>query len=401
MNCRMPFLQPIIIALRAAAIKILKIQIMSSDYVLNLNCNLLRKQKSILVCYMASSLFQSVEKNVTHPNKLRHIQILKCLFDEDFNIDVCRCNCPSLPQEIMEKNYDYILGFGSSYVQACHAHPEALKILFITENHPETVKRKYAERLKYYKHRHPGTKPGTLAIPRCGFYTPQMFDISDYWIIMSNAYNFPPEKCPPRKYFFINGNGLYNSNFKLGFKNFSSARKHFLWLGSNGLIHKGLDILLDLFSTMPELTLHIYGVPAAENHLLCSFDVPNIILHDRIDILSEKFLTEVVAQNAFVISLSCSEGMTSGVITAMRHGLIPLVTPESGLPHNDTIIEFPDYKLETVKEIIRRVSEYPEDQLQKMAEQVYQCANREFSIKNFNIHFHEIIRNMTQKLFNE
>ncbi len=42
-------------------------------------------------------------------------------------------------------------------------------------------------------------------------------------------------------------------------KDFEACRKRFLWFGSGGLIHKGLDLVLDAFAGMPECHLTICG----------------------------------------------------------------------------------------------------------------------------------------------
>ena len=40
-------------------------------------------------------------------------------------------------------------------------------------------------------------------------------------------------------------------------KNWSACRSRFLWLGSNGLVHKGLDLVLDAFANMPDCHLTV------------------------------------------------------------------------------------------------------------------------------------------------
>ena len=42
-------------------------------------------------------------------------------------------------------------------------------------------------------------------------------------------------------------------------KDFSTYNTHFLWLGSDGLVHKGLDLVLEAFSQMPEYRLTVCG----------------------------------------------------------------------------------------------------------------------------------------------
>ena len=38
-------------------------------------------------------------------------------------------------------------------------------------------------------------------------------------------------------------------------KDFDKIRKNFLWLGSTGMVHKGLDLVLEVFSQLPGLSI--------------------------------------------------------------------------------------------------------------------------------------------------
>ena len=42
-------------------------------------------------------------------------------------------------------------------------------------------------------------------------------------------------------------------------KDFDRVRRRFLWLGSGGMVHKGLDLVLEAFAGMPELELVVCG----------------------------------------------------------------------------------------------------------------------------------------------
>lgn len=108
----------------------------------------------------------------------------------------------------------------------------------------------------------------------------------------------------------------------------------FLWFGSSGLIHKGLDLLLDFFAARKDLTLHICGpienekdfVNAYRNEL---FNFQNIITHGFIDLKSQKF-KEILTTCAFSIFPSCSEGGAAGIITTIGNGgLIPIISKET------------------------------------------------------------------------
>ena len=42
-------------------------------------------------------------------------------------------------------------------------------------------------------------------------------------------------------------------------KDFEACRRHFLWFGSHGFVHKGLDLVLDAFAEMPDYHLTVCG----------------------------------------------------------------------------------------------------------------------------------------------
>ena len=52
---------------------------------------------------------------------------------------------------------------------------------------------------------------------------------------------------------------LYDFREIVAGKDFSVSIKHFLWFGGSGLIHKGLDLVLETFADQPDLHLHICG----------------------------------------------------------------------------------------------------------------------------------------------
>lgn len=122
-----------------------------------------------------------------------------------------------------------------------------------------------------------------------------------------------------------------------------NTHKSFLWFGSSGLIHKGLDLLLDYFSQHPSLQLHICGniefekefVKVYQNEL---YGLSNICTHGFIDISDNKFC-EILQQTSFIIYPSCSEGGSPSVVTAVGNGaLIPLVSKESSFTTENEIV---------------------------------------------------------------
>lgn len=116
----------------------------------------------------------------------------------------------------------------------------------------------------------------------------------------------------------------------------AGARNSYLWFGSAGLIHKGLDLCLDYFYSRPELELHICGNLELEPDFVKAyhsvlFESPNIYVHGFVNVQSDIF-KDILAACSFVVFPSCSEGGSPSVLTAIGNGgLIPVVSSESSI----------------------------------------------------------------------
>lgn len=114
----------------------------------------------------------------------------------------------------------------------------------------------------------------------------------------------------------------------------SSSNKHYLWFGSSGLIHKGLDLCLDYFVQNKDIFLHVCGFLENEKEFVAVynkelFESPNIKLHGFVDIASKKF-ENILSSCSFIIFPSCSEGGSPSALTVIGNGgLIPIITKET------------------------------------------------------------------------
>ncbi|DAB27286.1 MAG: hypothetical protein A2513_03300 [Sulfurimonas sp. RIFOXYD12_FULL_33_39] len=114
------------------------------------------------------------------------------------------------------------------------------------------------------------------------------------------------------------------------------ASRNFLWFGSSGLVHKGLDLLLEYFSKNSDLTLHICAALENEPEFVNAYknelhNSKNIITHGFVDI-KDKLFEDILKSCSFVIFPSCSEGGAASVITAIGNGgLIPIITRETAI----------------------------------------------------------------------
>jgi glycosyltransferase involved in cell wall biosynthesis len=135
---------------------------------------------------------------------------------------------------------------------------------------------------------------------------------------------------------------------------------HFLWFGSVGAVHKGLDWLLEIFARNSELHLHICGLVAAEPDFVAAYQrellaSPNIHWHGWVLPNTPEF-ADICKQCAFVVTPSVSEGGGGATLQCMRAGLIPIVTRGASVDIGDSGWLVQVDELEEVELTIRRAS---------------------------------------------
>jgi hypothetical protein len=201
-----------------------------------------------------------------------------------------------------------------------------------------------------------------------------------------------------QKYFSRKIYNIPNSYYKifdheeiLKNKNFRDAKNHFLWFGSSGLIHKGLDLLLEVFKEMSDFQLHICGPidnePKFKNcYYEELYNTKNIHTYGYKNIQSKSF-KDIIGKCAFIIFPSCSEGEPSSVINVMVYGLIPIVTNTAGIRIKDFGIEIKELTNISVKESIIKAVNLSEDEIEKRS---LKCANDTISNHSIEKYSHEL-----------
>jgi len=118
-------------------------------------------------------------------------------------------------------------------------------------------------------------------------------------------------------------------------KDFAAARRRFLWIGSQGFVHKGLDLVLEAFAAMPELHLTVCGPLDEEPDFATAFrrelhETPNIETLGWVDTAGPDFAA-LLARTLALVYPSCAEACCGTVVNSMQAGLIPLASRESGV----------------------------------------------------------------------
>jgi glycosyltransferase involved in cell wall biosynthesis len=226
--------------------------------------------------------------------------------------------------------YQLVIGFGDAYEHIClRVTPRQIRVFYATgaylpfQNAAETAR--VADVLIRHGVRLAPRRHLDRSWPASHYHSQRIFLIGNEWTrstyptygapitLLSpttNARWLGPRESPPNK------------------------RRGFLWLGSSGQLHKGLDLVIDAARLLPDaIEIHICGDNLrAEPDFWALFGnlPPNIHRHGFVDLGSKKFLG-IVESCSFVILPSCSEGMATSVLAGMASGLIPVVTRQCGV----------------------------------------------------------------------
>lgn len=346
-------------------------------------------QKRVLISYTTSPLERDTEQIITHTNYIVSLEIIKSFIEFGYSIDLLHCLDERHNSVIKRKRYDVVFGFGEPFYRAALQNPQAIKIVFLTESCPDFSFMHEQERIDYYYQRHNKKVP----IKRSGKYLKKRdVIIADYGILHGNYFTLSTYSKLQDKIYLHGNIGLINPNFVFIKRNFLKTRNNFVWFGSDGAIHKGLDILIDVFNQLPNYNLYICGLNPLEKRL---FKIKTQNIHDMgfIDVKSDSFI-QLVNSCSYVILPSCSEGIASSILTCMNHGLIPIVTRQCGIDIQEWGFYLEDYHIEYVKDRIKTCTNLEPEILEIYHKKVFEYSRKNFNINKYSYSLRKILKKL-------
>lgn len=286
-----------------------------------------RHQKALL-CYLQQP-FRTRAADHLHSNRVEARAIASVLHDHGWGVDAIDFDSE---YPIRYGNYDLLVGFGRAFDRSFYGTEfSGKRILFMTGAHPTYSNKAEIARLLAFQQRH-----GRLLTPRRSVFEPcdASFAFSDAVFCIGNEWTistFGELLCPvyrlPAPYVPL--------KHEIAPRDLARAARQFMWFGSVGAVHKGLDLLLEAFRTLPTCHLHVCGPVQAEVDFFQFYradllDRPNVHFHGLVD-LNSSATADLFRTCAFAVLPSCSEGGGSSVITAMSAGLVPIVTEEASV----------------------------------------------------------------------
>jgi len=226
---------------------------------------------------------------------------------------------------------------------------DCIKIALSTGPNDAVSKRKFQERMEYFKKRHgfeldqPSrvlNKPHNEIISKCDalFYHGNTVVLEGY-----KNFKIPKYKLPtPIK-----------DTIKLNFQTLDKkykCRDNFFFYCGGGVMTKGLDIIIDAFIELSQFNLYIAALSTEKEFF--NFYNPKIKRSQNIKYLGgiksdSKIMVDITSKCAFVLSGSCRDGDPAAVMECMRYGLVPLITRDTDIAFKDALF-FENYKVKNI-----------------------------------------------------
>lgn len=161
-------------------------------------------------------------------------------------------------------------------------------------------------------------------------------------------------------------------------KRFDAARRKFLWLGTGGAVHKGLDLVLEAFSRLPHLELTVCGPVESELDFVAAYrrelyETPNITLKGWVDVAGEEF-RRLCDEAGAIVYASCADAQAGSVVTAMHAGLVPIVSVETGVDVEPFGVELRTSTISEIVEAVERVAAFSAHELEERARATWAAA---------------------------
>ncbi|MCC7303923.1 glycosyltransferase [bacterium] len=326
-------------------------------------------KKHALVSYLTAP-FKTGSSPSKHNNTLDALLLPQVLSELGYNVDVMNFTD--------KKNYDFskydvILGFGNPFLNSYSNNTHAKRIYYGTSVAPHMQNVLSIRRLEEFYKRHKLwlIESGRIINQASGLQT-QAIDGLTYFGNDFVAETFRQTFPGPMHHIHNIGFVTRKSSDVLTVqKNWNTARNTFVTVVGAGAIHKGLDLMLELFTKHPEWELHI-GAPVLNEKRFFDFyeetlKLPNIHHYGFLDISSDLYLA-ILDQAGFYISPSASEGCPTTVINAATNGkLLIIANKESGLESEAYIRPIKELSVESLEKSIFTAQKLPSKELEKLS----------------------------------
>ena len=332
--------------------------------------------KNCLLVYITDPFINGIKDN--HQNSWQVIEIAKAISKFGYNIDVCDYN---YNKKDFNKKYDLLIDLHprDNAVYNKFLKPDCIKIAYLTGSNTSFSNIAEQKRIDdVYRRRNIKLIPRRQALlisKRIEDYDASFFIGNEYNLKTYSEFKMPPV-------YFIK-----NTGYDFNFCNDRRKANNFMFLGSAGQVHKGLDLLLEVFAEKCR-NCNLYVCSSFENESdFCEaykyelYNTSNIHPIGFVDIKSDKF-KEIAEKCAYMIMPLCSEGIAGSVLTAMSAGIIPIVSRECGF-EDDEVIHLKDCSKECLEDSIKFYASKDDEWIKSESEKSVNIVKERYSEECF------------------
>ncbi len=181
-------------------------------------------------------------------------------------------------------------------------------------------------------------------------------------------------------------------------KDFEGTRNKFMWIGGSGMVRKGLDLVLEAFSKMPEYELYICGKVINDtdfnevyHHEL--YESKNIHTLGHVDPggpIFEKIRSDCLA----LVYPTATEGQAGSVIVSLHAGMIPIISEYAGVNIDGFGIMLKKNTVEEICLAVKNIASRPIDQLREYAINAWKYAQQNHSREKFASEYRKFVKDL-------
>jgi len=327
-----------------------------------------------------------------HSNKWECREMANIWLNHGYNVDVIDWNNTRF---IPKRDYSIFIDIHSNMERLTPFLKNSKKILHITGAHWKFQNAAETKRLSDLRLRRGfSLKPRRQVTPCNGI------EYADYATILGNKFTQDTYAFSKKALFPIHlSTSILMPYYE---KDFTKINKNYLWLGSTGMVHKGLDLVLEAFSQLPDYKLTVCGPVDKENDFKNAFfkelyQLPNIKTVGFVDLESKDFL-DTVQNTVGLIYPSCSEGQAGSVISCMHAGLIPIISYESGVDTCDFGYTLSENTVDSIIEAVIFLSQKSSEELKIMSYKSWSYAREYHTREMFSKDYEDFVENILNKI---
>jgi hypothetical protein len=244
---------------------------------------------NVLLCYANRAFYlkpgESFPKN--HTNEWESWQIAKTFLDLGYRVDVVNENNDRF---VPTRHYAFFIGNRTNFDRIVRfLNKDCVKILHIDTAHWLFHNMAECRRLEELRERR-----GFVLCPQRNMKPNLAIEHADYGTVLGNEFTISTYKYANKPLWRIGISTPVVYPWQDD-KDFDRVRKSFLWFGSHGFVHKGLDLVLEAFAQMPDCELTVCGPIHTDKGFQSAYhkelySTSNIHTVGWVDITSPKFL---------------------------------------------------------------------------------------------------------------